>query len=591
MNSQKIKLALLLLSAIVAIGSAYLMWTKPFWGHLPFFFFLSSWIFLMVALESKWFKHPEKKQLVFLSTLSGIILGFGFPSSPLTPLMFFGFVPLLLAERIISEEGNKIHKILVFKLCMNAFVIWNIISTFWVANTSFGPSLVAFLLNSVFMSVPIILYHVVKTRLKGYWPMLAFISFWICFEYGHMNWEISWPWLTLGNSFAQYPSWVQWYEWTGHLGGSVYILLINYLLFQVWYRGENVSARWKKGLVVLGITIVPIIISLVMYSGQTDQGEKIQVSIVQPNYEPHYQKFSIPKPDQMQRFLQLSEAGVDEDTDYLIFPETSFSIIDVDNGFSFSFMRQLRLFLRQHPNLKLISGLATMKTFDSNPGDRPALRTYVSSSGDTTFWELQNSAVELDGRSGDKLDVYIKSKLVPGAEIFPYNKILFFFEPVIAQLGGTTAGHAIQKERRVFQGGKAKVAPVICYESVYGEYVGEYIKKGADAIFIVTNDGWWDNTAGHKQHLKFACLRAIEHRRSIARSANTGTSCFINQRGDILQPTDYEVATVVKGEMALNQEMTFYSRYGDWIAKISGLLIILIFVMFWKEKFTNTLQG
>ena len=97
------------------------------------------------------------------------------------------------------------------------------------------------------------------------------------------------------------------------------------------------------------------------------------------------------------------------------------------------------------------------------------------------------------------------------------------------------------------------MAPVICYESVYGEYSTGYIKKGAQAIFIMTNDGWWDNTAGHRQHLYFASLRAIEARRAIARSANTGISAFVNQRGDILQPTRYDEPIAIKTQYSFQR--------------------------------------
>ena len=133
-----------------------------------------------------------------------------------------------------------------------------------------------------------------------------------------------------------------------------------------------------------------------------------------------------------------------------------------------------------------------------------------------------------------------------------------------------------QKERSAFKASDLGVAPVICYESVFGEYTTGYVKNGANALFIVTNDGWWDNTAGHKQHLLFASLRAIETRRPIARSANTGISCLINQRGDILQPTEYDEAATVKGTLLFNDTITFYVRYGDLIGRLAGFISILL---------------
>jgi apolipoprotein N-acyltransferase len=149
---------------------------------------------------------------------------------------------------------------------------------------------------------------------------------------------------------------------------------------------------------------------------------------------------------------------------------------------------------------------------------------------------------------------------------------LFFLEPLVDQLGGTTAGLATQKGYVIFDNGPARVGPAICYESVYGEYVGGYVRSGAELIFVMTNDGWWDNTPGYRQHLHFASLRAIETRRDIVRSANTGSSAFVNQRGDILQKTPYDVPVAIAGTMHKNNSLTFYAQWGDIIARI-GLFL------------------
>ncbi|MFN6947122.1 MAG: nitrilase-related carbon-nitrogen hydrolase, partial [Cytophagaceae bacterium] len=119
-------------------------------------------------------------------------------------------------------------------------------------------------------------------------------------------------------------------------------------------------------------------------------------------------------------------------------------------------------------------------------------------------------------------------------------------------------------------------APVICYESIYGEFVSDYVKNGATFIAIITNDAWWGNTPGHRQHLQYASLRAIETRKSVARSANTGISGFINQRGDILAASEYWVQDAMKGTIMSNDILTFYTKHGDFLAKGSPYLAILL---------------
>ena len=149
-------------------------------------------------------------------------------------------------------------------------------------------------------------------------------------------------------------------------------------------------------------------------------------------------------------------------------------------------------------------------------------------------------------------------------------------------LGGMSGSLGIQDHRSVFfnpENKELKIAPVVCYESIYGEYVGQYVKNGAGLIFIITNDGWWGDTPGYRQHCSYARLRAIEHRRSIARSANTGISCFINQKGEMLQSSAYWKAAVLKETLNVNSTITFYTRYGDYIARVSmGICFLLLLV-------------
>ena len=111
------------------------------------------------------------------------------------------------------------------------------------------------------------------------------------------------------------------------------------------------------------------------------------------------------------------------------------------------------------------------------------------------------------------------------------------------------------------------------------------MKKGAELIFVITNDGWWKNTPGYRQHLSFARLRAIETRRSVARSANTGISAFINQRGDLIQTTGWWEEAAIKSTLKRNEKMTFYVKYGDYIARISVFVsVLLILFLFVRKK-------
>jgi len=161
-------------------------------------------------------------------------------------------------------------------------------------------------------------------------------------------------------------------------------------------------------------------------------------------------------------------------------------------------------------------------------------------------------------------------------------------EKLSIDLGGSSGSLGASKVREVFQWQKVKVGPIICYESIYGEFVAGYVRNGANMLAIITNDGWWGDTQGHKQHYTYARLRAIENRRDIARAANTGNSGFFNQSGDDFLKTEYWVPGVEKKEVYLNDEITFYTKYGDYLARfsmlISAFLILIYLSMILKIK-------
>ncbi len=570
---------LLLLGGITAFVS-YQMWNLPLWSHLPLVFFVAFWGFIIIALADRYSALPQNGRLLALSTLSGLLLGFGFPVSPLTPLMFIGFVPLLMVEKEIADSRVGVSKWEVFKYSYHAFVVWNIISTYWVANAaSFAASFIAIWLNSAFMTIPFILFHVTRKVMPRNFMYIAFIANWMTWEYLHLRWEISWPWLTLGNSFAQYPSWVQWYEYTGVFGGSLWILLANVLIFSWIARPkwqEKIAIQKINGLKIAAVLLLPILLSVWRYSTYEEVGKDVEVVVVQPNYEPRYQKFSVSQLETLDRFLALSKSKLTPNTEYLVFPETSFNRIDKDRLGRLEVIRKLQDLLDEFPKLKLVMGISAYKIFNDEIPDRVSIRKIVDrNSGKVLYLEAYNAAVQLESGSKD-IQFYKKGRFVPGAEITPYASLLFFIAPIVDQLGGTLEGHGTQPLRTPFDSETGKIGAAICYESIYGEFYSGYVRHGANAVFIVTNDGWWDDTPGYKQHLKFASLRTIETRRAIARSANTGTSAFLNQRGDILQPTKYEEAIAIRGNIKFNDEMTFYVQWGDILGRLAIFTAILL---------------
>ena len=578
MPNRRLLLSIALL--LIALYVAYDMWqlhaAEQLWGYRPLYAFGALYGAVLALLWT-----PERRGRLALVLAAAGLLTVGWPPQPLFPLLFVGFVPLLLLEKDLADARTGSSKAKVFGYAFLTFVGWNIGTTYWVANTALVAGIFAILANSALMSVPVVLYHQTR-KLMPKVGILGMLGYWLSWEYLHLNWEVTWPWLTLGNGLAAVPAVAQWYEYTGVFGGSLWILGANGLLFKLYTERDLPARRRRFRYLETGaVLLLPLLFSLVLYATHEERGPGSEIVVVQPNYEPHYQKRTVPVAEQQRNFIGLAKQQLTPQTDYLLLPETIFGGFDTLQIGREGRTRPLRALADEYPNLKLVTGLSPYHVLAPDAPSTFATRTRERNGAPMRF-EGYNAAVQFEsGRPGYQL--HLKTKLVPGAEFLPYKDALFFMKPLVDQLGGSLEGLGHLGVPTLFTSAHATVAPIICYESVYGQYVTKYVYGGAELLFIMTNDGWWDETAGHRQHLQYASLRAIENRRSIARSANTGISAFISQRGDILERTAYDEAAVLRGTLQRNDRRTIYTRYGDLLGRFACFLgVILLLQMIAK---------
>ena len=507
---------------------------------------------------------------VILSLLSGLLLYAACPTSPFTFLIFVAFIPLLYLER------RGIRRKQFFGWVYLTMLIWNVAATWWVWNASAPGSIAAFIANSLLMCLPWLGFHWVRARAGDRLGYLSLIAFWLSFEYLHLqNWGLSWPWLTLGNVFAARPTWIQWYCFTGTSGGSLWILVINILLFRLFWDWRAKRYHFRGTAAVL---LCPFFLSLAAhyFAGPTvmasPNGEN-NVVIVQPNIDP-YEKISTGTIDaQLQKLLRLSASAVDTNTLLLVWPETA---VYSEYGFLEDSLRQnfflnpLWDFLRRHPRLNLLTGVESGRIFKAKHS-----ATAFRIPNTDNYYEGYNAAVLMD--SLGPVQFYHKSKLVPGVETLP--PYLHFLDSWFEKFGGTTAGYTGQDDRTVLaeNGHYYRIAPGVCFESIYGEFMSRYMANGAGVIAIITNDGWWGNTPGYRQHESYARLRAIENRRYVLRSANTGVSCIIDPWGNIIDYRPWDTTAVIKRSVPMCGGLTLYDRFGDLISKIA--LVVAAFLL------------
>jgi len=435
----------------------------------------------------------------------------------------------------------------------------------------------AIIVNSFLMSLVWWIGHIARRNFRSNLGYIALVVFWISFEFFHFHWDIEWPWLNLGNGFANNVKMVQWYEYTGILGGTLWIFIMNIFIFSI-YQSIKHKLSFRKilfyGVFIVLFLTIPLTISFISYHSYTQKSDPVDVVIVQPNIDPYAESYDQrAEINKLNKFLKLANSGTDEQTDLVVGPETVFeryfewNIDQLEKNFQFN---RLYTWLQNYPDVEVIFGASTSKIYHD---DESRSATARSSKG--IYYDVFNSAVFI-GRDG-KGQIYHKSILVSGVEKMPFRKYLGFLNDLVFNLGGTTGSLGRQEEPSNFELDDGnKVAPVICYESVFGEYLNRSVKNGAGLIIVITNDGWWRDTPGYRQHLSFSRLRAIETRRSVVRAANTGISCLINQRGDIVKSAGWNEATSIGGVLNYNYEMTFYMEYGDYIARISLFISVLL---------------
>ena len=507
-----------------------------------------------------------------------MIISFPYTGS-LTIVAFVAWIPLLLVEANISQRGYKSGKVLLHAYI--TFFIYNVGTTFWVWNASPGGSILAFVLNSLLMAFVFYLFHYTKKHVGNKEGYISLLLYWIAFEHLHYDWESSWPWLSLGNVFSITPSWVQWYSFTGVLGGSLWILVTNLLIFRAYQNVLLKGEKWRIQSPLFYsaalVFIIPLTVSLITYFNYEEKVDPIEVVALQPNVNP-YAKFNGSTMQQLDDMIALAKQKVTPNTDLIVAPETAISsFLDASAPEQ---SNEYNLLARAKPELNnavLLWGATTYKLFNFK-NSAASLKI-----DEGLYQESYNSSILIDSIGSPK--VIHKSKLVPGVEKIPFASYLPFMADWSIDMGGSTVGLGTDTEPKIYKTKKFNLAPVICYESIFGDFVAQQCNKGAEFICIITNDGWWKNTPGYKQHASFASLRAIENRRSVVRSANTGTTCIINQRGDIVQATEWWVKDVIRAKINLNKDTSFYTKYGNVLGRSFAFVSVFLFLLALVKRF------
>ena len=526
-------------------------------------------------------KHNSTTHRLLLVLLSVVLLASGWLGITGFTLLV-ALIPLLIISENLSDSKRDF-----WRMCGWAaltFILWSASTIWWVWNaTPLGP-LAAGIVGTFYNLCGFMAYHYTSKRAPRALAYTLLVSVWIATEWAYNSADVmTFPWLLLGHGFSGDTWAVQWYEYTGIFGGTLWALVSNIAIFEI-LRTRQTTAKVRATIIV----IVPIVISVVLLHSYKPSSRTTEISVIQPNVPCYEDEREASGKMQPTSDIMKLISEVPSSSRYMLMPESALTYIPGIGSIDEARMEIMTPFLdalmgESNATTKLITGASTTIRY----GDTPATNTarYFEGYG---WYDRYNSAL-LVNNDGDVEDIYHKGKLVIGVEAVPLKSLFDIFE---IDLGGITGQLGWGKEYTIFDNEGVKIGPSICYEGLYGNYFAGFARNGAEVMALISNDGWWGNTPGHKRLFDFCRLRAIETRRAIARSANTGISGFISPTGKTIgERLEWDEEGTLTAEVELRNDMTIYAIYGDWIARISTFVAVLtiLYYMAYRVRRRNHL--
>lgn len=541
--------------------------------------------------EERNIRKKERRLLI----LSGVMMGLSLPPFPFPfqLLMFVGLIPyfFVIDKKVKLGEINRSSYLMLFVFCL--------ITIYWVGSWQakadtflmISGALLLFVNPAILLIAPTI-YFFSKKVFRPSIVIYLFPFFWVTNEYLYMITEASFPWLTLGNGLSYFTSFIQIADIVGAQGLSLVVVLINVLLFKFLskIKSEKRSAYIHSAIAMLIFALI-IVYGNIKLNTYELSDRKIKVGIVQPNLDPWDKWGNNGIIDLTRLYLDLSGELMSENPQLLLWPETALPVYLFEGGYK-NTIDTIYSFIVKH-NVFLLTGLPDLIYHNKN--DVPPNAKY-SEPGD--FYYSTHNAVLLLSPYTNELQRYGKMKLVPFGERVPFVDALPFLGEWI-RWGVGLSGWNIGRDSTIFQipiydehgriDNVVRINGLVCYESIYPDFVAGFVNKDADLIAVVTNDSWYGNSSGPYQHKEKSILRAVENRRSVIRSANGGISCVINPLGI----TEYETKMFTReafiAEVILQSGKTFYTQNPLIIpvfCSVFSLWITGLFILNWlKSKF------
>lgn len=513
------------------------------------------------------------KGVLIFPLLSGLLLLLGWPPIGIFPVMFLGLAPFFFAfDQLAQLDRGKY--LAVFLASFTGHFLWIGYSLKWLQVTSPQSYLTAISMESVSLSLAMIPVVWVGTKYGKHWRFVFFAAAWMTVEFLNQHWLLGTPYFTLGNGFGMFPQLIQHYEFIGVEGGTLWLLTSNYFIYLLILSIREKKAALKYGGIAAALIVVPMLLSLMLYSGEAE-GEKIKVSVLHTFVQSSTPELT-QKPELMTDSLfDMSEPALKGEPALLVWPEVIINnmgwlmSISQEKAFTSIYKR-----LAQYPKTTICSGGYGF-SLDKAGKDNP----YATYDEANSYYYVTHN-IALSVTYGERSPIRSKENFVPFQERIPLLKE-FPFMANFADIVGSNAKITYFEKGVEVHKTKSGVlyTPVLCYESVFPL---DMTRKAADVelITISANENWNKDLSGSVQYLYNNVGMAIQGRTPLAKSSNSGISCVIDKKGNVLEQRKGRNTGLITQTVALGNGPTVYSKISSLFYWTGIIIFIPLYILF-----------
>lgn len=491
---------------------------------------------------------------LLLAGISGAMCIASFPRTNMWPLAWICLIPLFFSLKFTNRKRSFIVGGFFGFIYATGIAYWIFIALNTNGNAGFVTSFVFILLvvgggGAVYFGIYAFGWHEIMRILpRGIPRATAVACWWVVIEYGRAHLLTGFPWGLLGHSQYNWLHLIQIADITGVYGVSFLLVLVNVILFETLGRRPDLNSAFSIMYVSLLLTVTLAYGAIRLYEIETtvnSSGQGKTVAVIQGSISQTAKWKTENQQRIIDRYLLYSEKALRMGAEMIVWPETVVPIYLQNKVPS-----EITDLLEKYHATLILGGPRYAGT--------PPNYMFYNSAYQITPQKIKN--------------VYDKIHLLPFGEYFPFG----FIDILKTRYAGPRE-YAPGEKNTIFTSPAGEFGTLICFEGIFPERAKALAAHGAEFFINISNDAWFGRSSAHLQHFSIFVFRAIEFRRQVMRSSNTGISGFIAPTGRIVKTlTPYQEGYLTAAAIP-NDTATVYYRYGDLFSLICFLVLLIRF--------------